>query len=123
MNTTFRALTVREQSALETMLSVEFQDHQKLKIQISGLALRSLDETLFELASLSSPTQSWERRMKKFGVPIQCTYIDNDGAVVYVDLFKNEHDELVELEIWKPDGSDVKTYFADATLTVKVTSV
>lgn len=123
MSHTFRALTLLERSALGTMLSVEFRDHEKLKLQLSGLALRPLDETLFELAPLSPPVRQAEKKTRKFGVPVECTYTDADNAIVYVDLFVNEDDMLVELEIWKPDGSPVQTYFADADLVVKVLSV
>lgn len=123
MSQTFRALTVRERSALETMLSVEFRDHQKLKMQVNDLALRPIDETLYELAPLSSSVRLGEKKTKKFGVPVECTYTDKDDAIVYVDLFVNEDDVLVELEIWKPDGSTVQAYFADADLAVKVQAV
>jgi hypothetical protein len=120
MSQAFRALTAQERSALETMLSVEFRNHQQLQMQVNDLALRPIDETLFELTPLSLPVEFSEKRTKKFGVPFECTYTDKDGAVVYVDLFVNEDDALVELEIWKPDGSAVQTYFADADLAVKV---
>ena len=122
MSAAFRALTDRERSALEAVLSVGFRDHQKLKMQVSDLALRSLDETLFELAPLALSMQSERKKTKKFGVPVECTYADKDGAVVYVDLFVDDDNALVELEIWKPDGSTVQTYFADADLAIKVQS-
>ncbi len=38
---------------------------------------------------------------------------------MFVWLFADEHDALVELEVWKPDGSAVITYFADADLSAK----
>jgi hypothetical protein len=114
----FRALTLCERKALESMLSVEFRDHQKLRMQLVDLAVRSVDETLFELTPLSLLPDTG-RKTKKFGVPVQCTYADKDGAIVYVDLFVNQDDALAELEIWKPDGSPVQTYFADADLKIE----
>jgi hypothetical protein len=117
----FRPLSDRERQALRTMLAVEFRDHQRLAEQVSDLALRQRDETLFELA----PTQGRlaDSQPKTFAIPVESTYRDKDGEIVYVDLFVDEHDALVELEIWKPDGSDVETYFADAELSVKPADV
>jgi hypothetical protein len=54
-------------------------------------------------------------------VPVEGAYRDEDGAIVW--LFADERNALVEIEIWKPDGSAVTTYFADADLTVKVLTV
>lgn len=123
MSQTFRPLTGEEQRALEVMLSLDFRGHQSLKMQVCDLALRPIDENLFELALLSSPLGGETMGGKKFGVPVECTYTDKDGAVVYVDLFVNEGDVLVELKIWKPDGSAVQTYFAEAELTIKLQAV
>lgn len=114
----FRVLTTEEQIALKAILSVEFQDHLELKNQVSGLALRSIDETLFELAPLINPHE-FCRKQKTFPIPVESTYKDRDNAIVYVDLFVNENNKLMELEIWKPDGKPVQTYFAHATLFIK----
>lgn len=111
-----RPLSVKEQQALRKMLAVEFRNHRKLLDQVNDLALRQSDETLFELMPLSS--QSAALSSKTFGVPVECTYRDEDGKRVHVDLFVNEQDALAEIEVWKPDGSAVLTYFADADLTV-----
>lgn len=113
----YRPLSDREQRAFREMLEVEFRDHLRLVEQINGLALRRRDETLFDLAPL--PGKATDPRPKAFAVPIECTYRDEDGAIVYVDLFVDEHDALIELEVWKPDGSTVLTYFADAVLLVR----
>lgn len=113
----YRPLSDRERRAFREMLAVEFRDHQRLAEQISSLALRQRDETLFDLAPLSG--RATDPRPKTFAVPIECTYHDEDGAIVYVDLFVDEHDALVELEVWKPDGSAVLTYFANADLSVR----
>jgi hypothetical protein len=119
MSTVFRALTESERNALERILSIKFRDLQQLRMQVNNLGLRPINELLFEFASLPVLTGSSEKRTRTFGVPVECTYIDKDGAVVYVDLFINDNDELVELEIWKPDGSVVQTYFAEAVLAIK----
>lgn len=116
--TDYRPLSEREQQALREMLAVEFQDHHRLAKQISGLAIRQRDETLFDLAPLSG--RATDLQPKTFAVPIECTYHDEDGAIVYADLFVDEHDALIELEVWKPDGSTVLTYFADADLSVRM---
>jgi hypothetical protein len=117
MITTFRVLTNQEMTALKVILSVEFRDHEKLQSQVNDLSMKSVDENLFEFASIAAGSKS--KIQKKFGVPVECTYKDKDGAIVYVDLFVNECDNLAELEIWKPDGSAIETYFADADLSVK----
>lgn len=116
-----RPLTDCEQQALRKMLAVEFRNHQRLIEQVSGLGLRQRDETLFELAPLSS--QSTDLRSKTFGVPVECTYRDEDGELVHVDLFVDEQDALAEIEVWKPDGSAVLTYFANADLDVAALKV
>lgn len=116
--TDYRPLSEREQRALKKMLAVECRDHHRLAEQISGLALRQRDETLFDLAPLSG--RATDLQPKIFAVPIECIYHDEDGAIVYVDLFVDEHDALIELEVWKPDGSAVLTYFADADILVRV---
>jgi hypothetical protein len=117
MSTDFRPLTDREQQALRKMLAVEFPDHQSLESQVGGLALRECDETLYYLAPLSAQPDKVHR--KTHGVPVEGVYRDKDGAIVFVWLFADEHDALVELEVWKPDGSAVITYFADADLSAK----
>lgn len=103
------------------MLAVEFRDHRQLVDQVGGLALHRRDETLYELAPLAGRSAS--SKPKTFGVPVECTYRDKDGAIVYVDLFVDEQDNLAELEVWKPDGGKVLTYFADAELSVKKAEV
>jgi len=120
-NIDFRTLTERERWALEKMLAVEFRNHQRLEEQVSGLVLRQCDETLFEFAPMLE--QATDLKPRIFAVPIECTYSDADGAVVYVDLFVDEQDALIELEVWKPDGSAVLTYFADADLLVKAANI
>lgn len=117
MITTFRVLTNQEIAALKVILSVEFRDHEKLQSQVNDLSIKPIDETLFEFAPIA--TESKSKAQKKLGVPVECTYKDKDGAIVYVDLFVDERDNLAELEIWKPDGSAVEIYFADANLLVK----
>lgn len=117
MSAEFRSLTDRERQALRKMLAVEFPGHQSLEMQVDGLALRQRDETLFDLAPLSK--QPGELRPKTFGVPVEGTYRDKDESIVLVWLFADEHDALVELEVWKPDGSAVIIYFADAELSAK----
>src|SRR5215211_6922559 len=116
-NSDFRPLSDGEQRALRTMLAVEFRDHRRLAEQVGDLALHQRDETLFEFAHVSGRSAS--SQPKTFGVPVECTYRDKDGAIVYVDLFVDEQDNLAELEVWKPDGGKVITYFADAELSVK----
>lgn len=114
---TFRALTNQEITALKVILSAEFREHEKLQSQVNDLSIKSIDETLFEFASIAA--ESKNKAQRKFGVPVECTYKDKDGAIVYVDLFVDERDNLAELEIWKPDGSVIEIYFADADLLVK----
>lgn len=123
MNTGFRLLTDREQQALQKMLAVEFPNHQVLEAQLDGLTLRECDETLYYLAPFSAQLDEIRMNRKTFGVPVEGAYRDEDGAIVFVWLFSDEHNALVELEIWKPDGSAVITYFADANLAVKVLEV
>jgi len=101
------------------MLAVEFPNRQRLEAQVAGLAVRECDETLYYLAPLSA--QPVHR--KTHGVPVEGVYRDKDEAIVFVWLFADEHDALVELEVWKPDGSPVLTYFADADLSVKALDV
>lgn len=118
MSTGFRPLTDREQQALRKMLAVEFPDHKRLEGQVAGLALRKCDETLYYLAPLS--VQPSEEHRKTHGVPVEGVYRDKDAAIVFVWLFADEHDALAEIEVWKPDGSPVLTYFADAELSANM---
>lgn len=113
-------MTYREQQALRKMLAVEFPNHQVLEAQLDVLGLRECDETLYYLAPLSIQVDEVSKNRKTFGLPVEGAYRDVDGAIVFVWLFADEHNALVEIEIWKPDGSGVTTYFADADLTVKV---
>lgn len=123
MNSAFRTLTEQEHKAFEMMLAVAFGEHQRLKGQVFGLFLRPIYETVFELAPQRLETRPALNSVRKFALPIECTYADKDGAIVYVDLFVDECDALVELELWKPDGRTVQTYFADADLVVELQSV
>jgi hypothetical protein len=117
MSTGFRPLTDQEQQALRKMLAVEFPGNQSLEAQVDRLALRQCDETLYYLAPLSGQPDKVHR--ETHGVPVEGVYQDRDGAIVFVWLFANERDALVELEVWKPDGSAVLTYFAEADLSAK----
>ena len=117
MSAGYRPLTDREQGVLRKMLAVEFPGHQSLEAQVSSLSIQKLDETLYCLAPLS--TEPSETHRKTHGVPIEGVYRDKDDAIVFVWLFTDEHDALIELEVWKPDGSAVLTYFADADLLVR----
>src|SRR5688572_15513809 len=107
MSTGFRPLTDREQQALRKMLAVEFPGHQGLEAQVGDLAIRKLDETLYYFAPLSAQSDKVHR--KTHGVPVEGVYRDKDEAIVFVWLFADEHDALLELEVWKPDGSAVLT--------------
>lgn len=118
MSAGYRPLTDREQGALRKMLAVEFPGHQSLEAQVSGLSIQKCDETLYCLAPLSTEPGGVHR--KTHGVPIEGVYRDKDDAIVFVWLFADEHDALIELEVWKPDGSAVLTYFADADLSARV---
>lgn len=113
----FRPLTDRELQALRRMLAVPFEGRVNFTRQVDGLQLRERDQTLFEL--LPAGTEGQRPGNATFGVPIECTYRDQDGAVVYVDLFADQDGSLAELELWKPDGTAVVIYFADADLIVK----
>lgn len=117
MTTDFRPLTDQEQRALERLLAVEFPGRQGLEPQVRSLAVRQRDETLFEFASLSEPRTALPRRT--YGVPIEGTYLDRDGAQVFLFLFTDEQGALVELEVWKPDGTALLTSFSDAEFSVR----
>ncbi len=117
MTTDFRPLTVQERRALQRLLAVEFPGRQGLELQVCSLAVRKRDETLFEFSSLSEPRSALPRRT--YGVPIEGTYVDHDGAQVFLFLFTDEQGALVELEVWKPDGTALLTNFYDAEFSVR----
>lgn len=120
MNKGFRLLTDQERQALKKMLAVDFQNHQVFEAQLDGLSLQKCDETLYYLAPRCAQLDEGSMSRKTHGIPVEGAYRDEDGAIVFVWLFADENNALVELEVWKPDGSAVMTYFADAALTAKV---
>ncbi len=80
-----------------------------------------VDEATIPLHCLAPvSTEPGKVHRKTHGVPIEGVYRDKDDAIVFVWLFADEHDAPIEPEVWKPDGSAVLTYFADADLSARV---
>lgn len=100
------------------MLAIAFPGNQQLTEQIANLTLQKCDETLYYLAPVGA--QSGEVHRKVHGVPVEGVYRDKDDATVFVWLFADEHNGLAEIEVWKPDGTPVLTYFAVADLSVRM---
>lgn len=115
----FRLLTVSEKDAVRKILASEPENREFLLKKIPGLLIREVDETLYEFSSDKIPIMGSKRT---FGLPVECTYKDVDGMIVFVDLFVDEGGRLAELEVWKPSGGKISTYFSDAELAVHLES-
>jgi hypothetical protein len=115
----YRPLSSLEQKAIAAMLGVDFPGRTELLGQVSDLLISMMDEGLYKLSSASAGNVG----LKTFPLPIECTYLDEDGAIVYVDLFVDEHEKLAELELWRPDGKPILLNFAQASLSIKPAEV
>ena len=115
---TYRRITEKEREVFLRILSVDFHGKENLVAQLDELEIFPLDEVLYKLSV--SGGESKNMKKKTFGLPVEAMYLDQDGVVVYVDLFVDENDILSELEIWKSDGSPVITQFTDAELSVRI---
>lgn len=117
MKKNYRPLSNQEKAALRLILSPNFRHAEKIRAQLTELSLCVVDEVLFYLLPKGC---SNERPCRSFGLPVECTYTDDDNQMVYIDLFVDQDNNLSELEIWKPEGSSVTTYFANADLSIRV---
>jgi hypothetical protein len=119
MNADFRVLADNERQALKKILDAEFSGREQMVAQIDRIGMRRDDETLYRFAPFAL-SQSLDVVQQTHGVPVEASYQDEDGAIVFVWLFANEQNELAELEVWKPNGSEVIKYFADAELSIRL---
>ena len=102
METKFRPLQANELALLEKLLDHEFQGRDALRIQLSSVTGRKIDED----GSLELRTEEIVEADTEIGSPTEGRCEDIDGGVIVVMLHVRKG-KLHLLEIVKEDGSEI----------------
>ncbi len=102
MATSFRQLDASEMGLLEKLLAREFPGRDALRLQLSSVSARQIDEN----GSLELRTGENIEADIEIGCPTEGTCEDSDDGVIAV-LLHVKNGRMHLLEIFKEDGSEI----------------
>jgi hypothetical protein len=112
-DTPLRALSEAERRLVERLLDEPFAGNEELRRQLRDAKVRCIDDDgslAFEV-SASEPAQVLTR------VPVEADTEDADGSLMHV-LLHVVNGYLNELELYRPDGTTVKSFPSPERLNV-----
>jgi hypothetical protein len=103
MDSEFRPLDLREQGLLEKLLEADFQGRDELRVQLSSLTGKQIEEdgTMYLRCGSGPPVPT------KYLVVMEGVCTDADGGMVAVLLHCDKKGFMCMLEIIKYDGSRI----------------
>jgi hypothetical protein len=102
METSFRPLDANEMGLLGKLLSREFPGRDALRLQLSSVTGRKIDND----GSLELSSEESNLVEMLIGCPTEGTCADVDGGLIGV-LLHVKNGKLHQLEIFKEDGSEI----------------
>jgi Domain of unknown function (DUF6984) len=102
METSFRQLDANEMELLEKLLSREFPGRDALRLQLSSVTGRRIDDN----GSLELRPEEDNPAEIELGCPSEGTCADIDGGLIAV-LLHVKNGKMRLLEIFKEDGSEI----------------
>jgi hypothetical protein len=103
METSFRQLDANEMELIEKLLSREFPGRDALRLQLSSVAGRQIDDN----GSLELRPKEDNPAETELGCPTEGTCADIDGGLIAV-LLHVKNGKMRLLEIFKEDGSEIQ---------------
>ena len=100
----FRAPNAWERAVLERLFEADFSGKNELEPMLAGMQVRTIDEE----GSVELKTTRPERAAVVKTVPVEAQAKDRDGIHIHF-LFHVREGRPYELEIYKDDGSPIKS--------------